>query len=119
MRDKSKTSIELIQASIKKNPNQPLTWKNWSFKKTFVGDSWGKFWWWVLIMFLAWSYYHDTQACRETLENIDDICMQWMETQTFLDTYGNDLNTQIEGNGTTYTWEGDQQELPNTISSNS
>ena len=88
---------------IKKDPQKPLSVSNFSFKKSFIGD-WKKFGAWALLMFLVWSYAHDTQGCREMIENIDEICMQWQEQQTLsmsnVDYNQLNLGEVINGNNT-------------------
>jgi len=85
------TSITLVIATIiiiynrpdviKKDHNKPLSLSNFSLKKTFIGD-WKSFLIFLLLMFLVWSYAHDTKACREMMENLDEICVQYMSTQS-------------------------------------
>lgn len=60
---------------LKRDINKPLSLTNFSIKKTFIGD-WKGFFIWALLMYLVWSYAHDTQVCRELIQNIDQICLE-------------------------------------------
>ena len=102
-------SKEKIINSMKKKEELPLNWGNFSFKKTFIGNSWSKFFWWILIMFLVFSYQHDTQACREMIENIDEICIERYGQMVF------DGGVNAREN----PWIGDQREFPNYLQADS
>ncbi len=65
---------------LKKDINKPLSIKNFSLKKTFIGD-WKSFFIWMLLMYLVWSYAHDTQVCRELIENFDQICRERLNSR--------------------------------------
>lgn len=72
----NKPFSELIKDSMKKDLNSPLTLNNFSFKKTFIGE-WKNFFMFVILMFLAWGYFHDTAECRELIENKEEVCAQY------------------------------------------
>ncbi len=92
---------------IKKDAKKPLSISNFSLKKSFIGD-WKSFLIWILLMFLVWSYAHDTQACRELIQDIDNVCRERLNAQSevwFNDDYLNEIkfvgddNGRIEGGG--------------------
>lgn len=39
----------------------------------------------VMVIFAGWAYQHDTKVCRETLNNLDKICFDYMSSQSFVD----------------------------------
>lgn len=62
---------------IKKDLTKPATKENINWKHVFIGD-WGNFInisiFVVLLLFLAWAYNHDTQECRDLIENPEAYC---------------------------------------------
>lgn len=61
---------------LKKDSSKPLSIKNFSLKKTFIGD-WKQFGTWILLMYIVWSYAYDTKNCRELIENTEEYCMNY------------------------------------------
>lgn len=106
---------------LKKDASKPFSIKNFNLKKTFIGD-WKQFLTWMLLMFLVWSYAHDTQACRDMIEDIDMICIQRQE-QLMLERemgvggnfYNNELNLGGEYGKGDDTRGDNQQGVPNTV----
>ena len=47
---------------------EPFEWKKIKWYNALVGD-WTKLLVFISLLFLAWSYYHDTQAIREIYQN--------------------------------------------------
>ena len=43
------------------------------------GTDWVIFFIIIMNLFMAWAYYHDTTQCRLTIENIDQICLDYHE----------------------------------------
>ncbi len=101
---------------LKKDESQPLSFRNFSLKKTFIGD-WKKFGTWILLMYLVWSYAHDTQGCREMIGDIDQICIKHMQQLSMAniatDTQLN-LNWGENGN-TNNSWSRNQSISSDTI----
>jgi len=75
--NKELTAREKIAGSIKHDISKPLTWKNFSFKKTFVGNNWSYFLYWILIMLLVFLYKTDTAQCMQVIENINQTCTNY------------------------------------------
>lgn len=102
---------QLIKDSMKKDINNPLTFKNFSLKKTFIGE-WKNFFIFVLLMFLVWSYMHDTKECREVLENIGEICTEYLAISN-----NPNINVNYLGgeNGTRITWQNNQSGISSII----
>lgn len=78
---------------VKKDLTKPLTLGNLSLKKVFVGD-WKSFLIWIFIMFMAWSYFHDTAECRALIENFPQECSEWYEGDGRLGYYDQLLNLE-------------------------
>ncbi len=103
---------------LKKDESKPFSLSNFSLKKTFIGD-WKQFGTWILLMFIVWSYAHDTQRCRDLIENIDEVCMNrtyqlTMEGQGF--NYDVELNLDRGENGNTPSaWSRNQSISSNTL----
>lgn len=108
MRNTTKPALELIKDSMKKDLNTPLTLENFSFKKTFIGD-WKNFFIFILLMFMAWSYFHDTNECRQIIENIDEICLEHVSNINLQ----NQLNPTILNDGD--PWNYNQPDQPSYI----
>lgn len=113
MKKYPKPPLELVKDSMKKDLNSPLTFKNFSFKNTFIGD-WKKFLFFVFLMFMSWSYFHDTAECRELIENKEEICREYLSYNAFND---NQLNLYPVDYGR--TGEDNQRDISNFISPNS
>ena len=103
---------------LKKDETQPFSLSNFSLKKTFIGD-WKQFGTWILLMFIVWSYAHDTQSCREVIENIDEVCMNksfQISIQGQSSNYDIDLIFDGGENGNTNnSWSRNQSISSNTI----
>ena len=75
----------------------PASWNgkiNW--KNTLLGPNfWKNFLWFVIIIFLAWSYLHDTQSLREFQENVNIHKAEWCAGVPYQDLGGdvNEFNT--------------------------
>jgi hypothetical protein len=56
-----------------RNEDGTINWKNF-----LIGGDWFKFITFIiifiLVIFMAWSYFEDTSACRELMENPYEIC---------------------------------------------
>ena len=106
---------------IKKNTKEPLSIKNFGFKKVLIGD-WKSFAIWVLVMFLVWGYAHDTQQCREFLENVDNYCIIRVgEIQNNCIPNGNisELNIVGDTNRESISWSDNKSRSSIIISSDS
>ena len=76
----------------------PITWDNeWRLNKHF---GWRNLFTIVLILFLAWSYFTETQFCRELQENpceilpnITNYCMQQQTNNQVIYEEGENLYT--------------------------
>lgn len=71
------TVSQKLIGSIKHDPNKPLTWKNFSFKKALVGNEWSYFFYWVVIMALIFLYKKDTSQCMYLVENMEQACSSY------------------------------------------
>lgn len=69
----------------------PHNWRN-LFKKPTTSD------WLILIILIitlvgAYAYYHDTKTCRETIQNLPTICMQYEFSQDKIAKVNSELNS--------------------------
>jgi len=106
---------------IKKDSSKPISISNLSLKKSFIGD-WKSFLIWILLMYLVWSYAHDTQACRDFMENLDEMCSIHINSLSYSQ-YGDielgELNLVGDTDGESISWSGDKRERPDSISADS
>jgi len=96
MKQLHKTTGQLIRDSMKKDVSQPLNWNNWSVKKTLVGNSWSKFFWWVLILLLAFAYANDTRECRALIEDPSELCIQYVTYESLEVNCNSDIILEVE-----------------------
>lgn len=54
---------------ILKNVRQPFSLTNINWKNFLLGGNWWNLIMVVLILFVVWSYHHDTADCRELIDN--------------------------------------------------
>ncbi len=106
---------------IKKNSDEPLSVKNFSLKKTFIGD-WKSFAIWIILMFLVWSYTHDTASCREFMADIDKMCavhMGQIQYTASAQINFDELNITGGEDRAGISWSGNQQGSSYTIPADS
>ncbi len=108
MKQWPKPPLQLIKDSMKKDLNSPLSLKNFSFKNTFIGE-WKNFLFFLFLMFMTWSYFHDTAVCRELIENKAEVCTEYLNNQQ--------LNVSLINYGD--SWENNQSSIPCLIPPNS
>ncbi len=108
MKKYPKPPLELVKDSMKEDLNSPLALKNFSFKNTFIGD-WKNFLFFLFLMFMAWSYFYDTEQCRELIENKAQVCTEYLNNVI----QNNQLN--LDPNYYGETWEDNQPNLANII----
>lgn len=75
--NKELTSLQKLAGAIKHDPHKPLTWNNFSFKKTFVGNEWSYFLYWIVILLLIFLYKTDTSQCMQMIANINQTCTNY------------------------------------------
>lgn len=93
MKKTNKPALELIKDSMKKDISKPLNFNNLSIKKIIIGD-WKSFFIFIVLMFLIWSYVNDTRECRALIENIDEVCTEYLNTQTQINSPQVNLNEE-------------------------
>ena len=107
---------------LKKNPEEPLSIKNFSLKKAFIGD-WKQFFTWIILMIMVFSYIYDIKSCAEMRKNIDEICMNRsmiiMQNQDPTSINFNELNFGGEDGNTRTTRAADKQGVSNSVQGNS
>ena len=82
-------------------------------KKIFIKDNWPNlfkmdfvsFFILILVLFLAWSYQHDTEAYKYTYENIYEVCEKYTCVKE-PDTYPNFNQETVQGLLDNYQNEG-------------
>lgn len=69
---KNKDSWNIIHHP-KKDMGKPFSSDNINWRNLLIGGSWKSFFWIVaglcILLFIVWSYAHDTEECRKLLEN--------------------------------------------------